>query len=115
MTLPRTGWQLADGSVLDFMEISDGYLAKRVGTTIVGATFSGGPSAATTVSSATTFGVTAATGTGSRFAREDHRHGSPPAGVAVTDASGGAVIDVEARTAINALLASLRATGAIAT
>src|SRR3990167_11217103 len=36
-------------------------------------------------------------------------------GAAVADASGGATIDAEARTAINALLARLRAHGLIAT
>jgi len=36
-------------------------------------------------------------------------------GVAVADASGGSTVDTEARTAINALLARLRAHGLIAT
>jgi hypothetical protein len=36
-------------------------------------------------------------------------------GAAVADASGGATVDAEARTAINALLARMRAHGAIAT
>lgn len=36
-------------------------------------------------------------------------------GVAVTDASGGATVDAEARTAINGLLASLRTAEVIAT
>lgn len=36
-------------------------------------------------------------------------------GAAVADASGGATVDAEARTALNALLARLRAHGVIAT
>lgn len=73
--IQRTGWQLADGSVLDFMEIADGTFVKRSGKTIVGV----------------------------------------EQGAVVGDAEGGLTVDVEARAAINLLLARLRANGMLAT
>lgn len=40
-------------------------------------TFEGGANPATTVESETTFGISSAVGTGTKYARDDHTHGSP--------------------------------------
>lgn len=67
----------------------------------------------------TAFGQSSAAGSNATYSRGDHTHGTPASPIttqsAITDPSGGATVDAEARSAINCILAALRANGIIAT
>jgi hypothetical protein len=75
-------WATADGDPPDMPTAANamltvGLLSVDDGTTWIGYAATGGGAPATTVESETSFGLSAAVGTDTEYARQDHTHGTP--------------------------------------
>jgi len=75
----KFSFNIPDGDILTFVIMGGDVLGS--GVLGGGASGSSSPDAATTVASETSFGLAPSVGTSTRFAREDHSHGTPAAPV----------------------------------